>query len=225
MESEKEIEIIKKNLENPVFTNLDVLLDKSRVKLISFSLLGLFIYNYDIDIEKGLSFLGISIKDITVSDISLMLIIVLGYLLVNFIWMSWNRLIEWNIRRTGTESKLIKAPKTLAGDEFDYPNNDCQSSLYYYWLKKEREILDLEKKFNNIEINSSNCRDINENLKSLTKLLSNPRFKASLDKFDEAFWQKIKSENARWIVFDFLLPILICILSIGFLSYKIFYYI
>ncbi len=39
MKNENEI---KNNLENPVFTNLDVLLDKSRAKLISFNLLGFF---------------------------------------------------------------------------------------------------------------------------------------------------------------------------------------
>jgi len=61
MKNENEI---KNNLENPVFTNLDVLLDKSRAKLISFSLLGFFIWHYDIDIKKGLSFLGIIIKNI-----------------------------------------------------------------------------------------------------------------------------------------------------------------
>lgn len=221
MENKKEIEGIKKNLENPVFTNLEVLLDKSRVKLISFSLLGLFIYKYDIDIEKGLSFLGISIKDITVSDISIMLILVLIYLLVNFIWMSWNRFIEWDIRRTGTQSKIIKAPKTLAGSEFDYPNDEYQSNLYFYWLTKKREIADLEEKFKNVEFNNDNCKEINGNLQNLKDILLDTRIEASLEKFNEAFWKKIKSENLRWIIFDFTLPILICCASIFFLTMKV----
>lgn len=221
MEKEKQIENIKKNLENPVFTDLDALLDKSRVKLISFSLLGFFIFHYDIDIEKGLSFLGITIKNITINDISIMLVIVLVYMLINFIWMSWNQLMEWRIRKTGVSKELTNNLKSMGSLEYESPNDVKQASLYYYWIGKEKKIEELEKKLQNIEFDVENCQQLNKNLEELKKLLSNSRIKASLEKFDETFWNKIKSENLRWFVFDFILPVIVCFLSTFLLLIKI----
>jgi len=219
MKNENEI---KNNLENPVFTNLDVLLDKSRAKLISFNLLGFFIWHYDIDIKKGLSFLGIIIKNITINDISMMLIVILIYLLINFIWMSWNRLNEWNIRRTGTSEKLIKNTKSFAFSEYEYPEDTKQASLYCYWLKQGKYIIELESKLKATNFNENECKDLNKNLQQLKSILFDNRIKSSLEKFDETFWHKIKSENLRWVFFDFLLPTLITILSIILLTQKNF---
>jgi hypothetical protein len=189
MENKNQIEKIKKNLENPVFTDLDNLIDKSRTKLISFSLLGFFICRYDIDMSKGLSFLGISIKNINTYDIALILVILLLYMLINFIWMSLNKLKEWNIRRTGVSKAKIKQQQQGFADKFeDMDNtNEKQASLYSFILSNEK----------------LTCDD--------------SRIQASLEKFNETFWQKIKSENLRWIAFDFILPIIISIASIGYL--------
>ena len=214
MKDNSQIDNIKKNLENPVFTNLDILLDKARVKLISFSLLGFFIYHYNIDIAKGLSFFGMTIKDITINDISIMLALVLIYILVNFIWMSCNRFIEWNIRRTGTCEKIIKNTKSFADINYEYPSDAQQSSLYYYWLSKEKSISDIETTLKDIKIDEDNCKELNKTLKKLTQILSDKRIQASLKKFDETFWLKIKGENRRWLVFDFILPVVISSLSI-----------
>ena len=194
MENKNQIENIKKNLENPVFTDLDNLIDKSRTKLISFSLLGFFICRYDIDMSKGLSFLGISIKNINTCDIAHILIILLLYMLINFIWMSLNKLKEWNIRRTGISKQKIKQQQRGFGNKFeDMDNpNEKQASLYSFILSNQ-------------EIT---CED--------------SRIQASLEKFNETFWQKIKSENLRWIIFDFILPIIISIASIGYLLYIFF---
>lgn len=211
MKNENEI---KNNLENPVFTNLDVLLDKSRAKLISFSLLGFFIWHYDIDIKKGLSFLGITIKNITIHDISIMLTIILIYLLINFIWMSWNRFVEWKIRRTGTSKKLINNTKSFAFSEYDYPEDEKQASLYHYWSKKQKYIQQLEDKLKATNLNEGDCKDLKKSLQELKSTLSDERIKVSLEKFDETFWHKIKSENRRWFIFDFLLPAFIAGLSI-----------
>lgn len=221
MEDKKQIDNIKKNLENPVFTNLDVLLDKSRVKLISFSLLGFFIYHYDIDIKTGLSFLGITIKNITINDITIMLTAILIYLFINFIWMSWNRFIEWNIRRTGTSEKVIKNTKSFAEHSYEYPNDTKQASLYYYWVKNEKNILELESKLKATNFNENEGKDLNKNLQQLKSILYDERIKASLEKFDETFCQKIKSENLRWVIFDFGLPGLVCLSSIILLLIKI----
>ncbi|MFY9088540.1 hypothetical protein [Arcobacter aquimarinus] len=220
MEDKNQAETIKKNLENPVFTDLDALLDKSRAKLISFSLLGFFIFHYDINIKEGLSFLGITIKNITINDISIMVVIVLVYMLINFIWMSWNRLMEWRIRKTGVSKELI-SKKFMGGLEYESPNDVKQASLYYYWVGKEKQIEKLEKELQNIEFDVENCQQLNKNLEELKKLLSNSRIKVSLEKFDETFWNKIKSENFRWVVFDFILPIIVCCLSIVLLLIKL----
>jgi hypothetical protein len=191
MENKNQIENIRKNLENPVFTDLDNLIDKSRTKLISFSLLGFFICRYDIDMSKGLSFLGISIKNINTCDIAHILIILLLYILINFIWMSLNKLKEWNIRRTGISKQKIKQQQRGFGNKFeDMDNpNEKQASLYSFILSNQK----------------ITCED--------------SRIQASLEKFNETFWQKIKSENLRWIIFDFILPIIISIASIGYLLY------
>lgn len=194
MENKNQIENIRKNFENPVFTDLDNLIDKSRTKLISFSLLSFFICRYDIDMSKGLSFLGISIKNINTCDIAHILVILLLYMLINFIWMSLNKLKEWDIRRTGISKQKIKQQQRGFGNKFeDMDNpNEKQASLYSFILSNQK----------------ITCED--------------SRIQASLEKFNETFWQKIKSENLRWIIFDFILPIIISIASIGYLLYIFF---
>jgi len=146
--------------------------------------------------------------------------VLICYMLINFTWMSWNRLTEWNIRRTGTKKQHIESDGM--GDIFlDYPNEEKQSSLYSYWSSKQRNIDQIEEKLSHLEEKDKN--EILEAVKELRKTLNDDRIIASLAKFDEIFWHKIKSENWRWIIFDFGLPVVIALLSIVALAYKLWF--
>lgn len=84
-------------------------------------------------------------------------------------------------------------------------NNGTPLQKWNIRLKKERNIIELENKLKDIEFDENKCQELNKNLQSLQTILSDSRIKASLAKFDETFWHKIKSENLRWMMFDFLI--------------------
>lgn len=147
--------------------------------------------------------------------------------------------MEWRLRITGTRLEYITAAK-MAGEEGDYPNNPRQSSLYNWGRDKtlpkgiRRTIDQVEKTVARVKVNSSvpppnhlstelstlasNIQALNSEVVKLDKSINGLRLKVSLRRFDGWFQLFLRSQNLRWFIVEFLLPVLLGLYALFLLA-------
>lgn len=84
-----------------------------------------------------ISFFGTKIKNLSGDDILSIALIFAAYFLAHFLWASFDHLIEWRMRLTGTSSKVIHKRSSFGDGSLDYPTDPKHSTLLQWFSEQE----------------------------------------------------------------------------------------
>ena len=234
---DKKLKAVEETLGKPVAPELSDNTWKIRTNLIVTSVIAITVVLADLRIDPNSSFLGLKFGGFTDTVLRTGLLLILAYLSIHFLWTTFDSLLEWRLRVTGTRLSFITTAR-LASEQGDYPNDPRQSTLYSWWTSEAKRIgnlsarlPELERLLQNLDqdlrarytagadaMNIVNaCRPIGEardimiklqqSIDEAQKALSATRVPVSLKRFDNWFQLFLRSQNLRWLVIDLLVPI------------------
>lgn len=190
----------------------------------------------------GVQFKGLSERKILVG-----LFLINLYLLVHFFWSSLDSYREWELRLTGYENAdVLDVPFYNA--QTDFAKDPRQSTLYNWWLKSARQIKptdqmmqDLINKIDSLIASGSEVYEppkgsnfnaemakirseitnIDKAFENLNATITNSRLISSLAQFDTRFRHFHASQNMRWILVEWFLPLGIGLIALFGLIWKL----
>ena len=177
------------------------------------------------------------------------LLCALGYLICHFMWTSIEALYEFRLRSTGT-TLAHKTGMMWTSVNADYPDDPRQSTLYTWWLQRRDDLpsadaisqtkSDLQQLSSKADAltNSAGTQEHQELISSvrraeaaLTKveqalvvqqaIQSDPRIPTALKRFDQAFQNHAISQNLRWFIFDFGIPVVLGATGFAMITIKL----
>jgi hypothetical protein len=182
---------------------------------------------------------GFHLEHLNQAVIGKVVALVVGYMLIHFLWYVIDAFAGWRLRVTGTRVSFITAG-TYGSADLDYPGDPRQSTLYNWWRSKRPAVAQLcedlpaiEASLNKVQTsladlqappgvvdNSANVlRSLGEVRQSFDRLKQaieasksleeSPRMLVSLRRFDGWYSFWLRSQNLRWIVLDAGLPLLL----------------
>lgn len=248
--SDKKETIEKVNIE-PVFVGFDDGVIKIKGRLIVTSFIAIFAALGEIGIDPDSRFLGVKFSGLNDDLIYSGLFIIIIYLLINFVWCSYDALQEWEIRVTGTGGAFKPSDKTNL-DELVHPKlpDDPRNSTMYFWWNTQAgyiknitpiineaksSISDIEESVRNmretqeIPISLANIglavepikdswRSLESSIKAIESSLEDDQLNSSMRVFDRRYKFFMYSQNIRWILMDYLFPIVSGTTALYFLS-------
>ncbi|XNT04642.1 hypothetical protein AB6D20_025985 [Vibrio splendidus] len=194
---------------------------------------------------KDTLFMGLKFENLTSETIYLLLLVFVGYELVQYTWLVMNKFLYWRVRLTGTSTQVLRGNRggsfATENDPSDYTGKPENSNFYTWVLENKRDtdhrskaIEDAWVKVESYVFQSEALapKDRNELLSKLNEIYShtnllntsinNIRVSASMSRFDNWFNMLVRSQSIRWVLLDFLLPIVFGLIAIIFLIQKVF---
>lgn len=235
---ETDTEAVTKILGEPVFAEYSDNAWKIRTNLIVAATVSIAVAFGDLHIDPDSQILGLKFRGLSDAVLTNGLIAVVSYLLVHFLWVSLDALMEWRLRVTGTRVAFVTTGR-FSSEHGDYPNNPRQSTLYNWWKEETRKIgnitesfsaineklerwdVSLKKKFDQgadaLNINHTThllaevreqARKAEQSVTAAMTTIGAERIPMSLARFDRWYGLFLRSQNLRWLLIDFLAPIL-----------------
>jgi len=224
-----------KVLGEPVFIELSDYARKVKNSLVFCSILGIGLSFTTILVSEESTVFGIRLENLNHTHIQILLLLLVGYLCFHYIWVVVDSFIEWRLRITGTKTTFVTAG-TFGSKEADYPTDPRQSTLYNWWRGQqrslsllydtiqnietiERKLLEESKQYpdNAVDVQGS-LMELNqeliafkENVKQIEGVIVTERIPVSLKRFDSWYKYFLKSQNARWLLFDLLIPLVLSV--------------
>lgn len=234
---------------NPVYIGGDDESRKIKKNLIIVSFVSMFLYFGDVHVSPASSFFGMQFSGLTERAIHLGLLVVMAYLLIHFLWQSFDSLQEWEVRCTSTG----KAFRPVLEDNIDevvkppMPEDPRNLSLYYWWSTQAGYIGNISKNVedclgelkdtsaqtlaylqsdegrdehkvdslrNKLDKCISELQELNFNTENAAGALLSEQVSESLSRFDRRFCLWVKSQNMKWLLFEFLGPLLAGLCSV-----------
>ena len=242
------IAAVQKVLGEPVFAEFDPKAQRIRTTLFIVSVIGIAYVIGGLSIQEGSTFLGLRFRGL---DDSLFLYFIFGttlYMGIHFLWSSIDSLLEWRIRVTGTRVTFLTAAKFVS-EHSDNPTDPRQSSLSNWWQGQARLIGDIGGKIDNVITHVDKTNELIEalpddhnmhvieqmvqhvrketseakvNIGVIRKIIAADRIPVSLDRYDKWFSLFLRSQNLRWLLIEFLLPLLLAGVALLLLGSKLF---
>ncbi len=235
---EKDLEAVRKALGEPFASEFSDKVWKIRTNLLVISVVSLFVVLARLRIEPESTVFGLRFAGLTEAVIRNGLFWVTLYLALHFLWSSFDSLVEWRLRITGTKVSFVTTAR-FASEHADYPNDPRQSTLYRWWTEEAGKIgtlgvkaaaidkelsewetrlraqaCDLHANCLNIANAAQSISGVRERIAELTravehtsKTLAALRIPVSLERFDRWFKLLLRSQNIRWVLIEFLLPV------------------
>lgn len=231
----EEMEAVKRVIGEPVLEEFTDDLRRTKRNLLVVASIVIFYSFFDLKITEA-GFLGIKFQIVPASAIDIGLGLILGYMLLQFVWKVWDHVQHIRIRVTGT--RLVHQTGSSFGSQHaDYPSDPRQSSLYRWWtsqshlLEKIHELMGelnsaataLQDTAANPDIvNSPNMQSMIEaagrgggaanllsaRLDDLAKAITSERIPVSLGRFDRWFWNFQWSQIWRILLLEIAFPAL-----------------
>ncbi|WP_324046625.1 hypothetical protein [Aeromonas caviae] len=237
-------------LKNPVVNEQTETQRKIKNNIVAFSVVSIFIYHGGLSISKESTFLGLKFDGLTDGLIYLGLFTLIIYSCIHYLWYVYEDFLNYKLRFTsfqqldhGVEYSLCVVPKLD-----DYRNN----TLYNWWVYKKNYLVDsmninesLLNSLDSIEksyFNSTKDKwdpsieqalldakslsgSVNDSIKHMRLILSQPPFSDILPNFHFSFKRFILSQNIRWLVFEILFPFGLAFWALIFISPIVYCYI
>jgi len=232
---------VKEILANPIFIISDDSALKIKTHLMVLSFIALFLTLGGVHVDQGSTFFGFKFTGLTEQAIKLGLFIIITYMVIHFIWMSYDALQEWEIRTTGTKKAFAPVIRHDIEENFrpSMPSDPRQSTLYFWWTTQAgrigdlsstlqdcrekigqipEEILDVlrdrhDSKLDRIRLELHDIRDqltgLEGSVKIALKTYESSQVNDSLKIFDRRFHMFLISQNIRWLVVDFIIPVIL----------------
>ena len=243
------VEKVEKVLGEPVAPEFSDYVRKLRSTLFAVSVIGISMVLGNLELASNSTFLGLRFKGLSDTNIINGLFIINAYLLFHFIWCSFDTILAWWVRITGTRLAFVTTGKSASGYA-DYPSDPNQSSLYYWWKDEAKKIgsfiepmQQIESKLSkwqsevfiklenrndpNITIACQQIRHVSTDIGKLmcaveqsAKTIVSARIPVSLGRFDKRYSLFLRSQNLRWLLLELGLPILLGMYSLCLLVQK-----
>ncbi|MEW8348253.1 MAG: hypothetical protein AB2687_08070 [Candidatus Thiodiazotropha taylori] len=222
-----------KVLKEPVFIELSDYARKVKNSLVFSSTLGIGLSFTSILVSKDSTILGIQLENFSHKHVQVLLLLLIIYFGIHYVWVVLDNFIEWRLRITGTRT-TYRTGASYGSVDADYPVDPRQSTLYNWWLSQHKELaslhdatakikmieeslLEISNQYpeNTIDIRgyllelNDNLRIYNENSRHIERVVSSDRIPVSLMRFDNWYKLFIQSQNSRWFVFDFMVPVIL----------------
>ncbi len=244
---------LKKVLEEPIFLGYSDSVKKTRNLLLILSVISLFLIFGELKINSSSTLLGLKFDGLNTNIIYIGLLVLISFSSINFIWSSIDSFQEWQVRQSGTK-KFNKSYNDIMYTDMDNsylsPNDPRNSTLYYWWSTQAKKSSDINISINDILknneeifkiLNSGSDNEKNtyrfkfhDNFDKIDKIqksfhilenaFNSEQIEQSLSKFDARFKTLLISQNLRWIILEFLIPIILSLVSIVFISLEIIKY-
>jgi hypothetical protein len=151
------------------------------------------------------------------------------------VWLSIEAFQEWRIRLTGSTQVYSSGSSYGSGYE-DYTDNPRQSTLYNFvrshFVKNRKDGFSKNTLSNRIAWLEGELLKIPETerpkdwsstqqqIKELQNILTDGRLVVSIKRFDRWFMYFHRIQNYRWLLLDFLLPLVLGFTGITLLHYR-----
>lgn len=231
----------------PVWGDLPETVRKVRRNLVAFGVIAIVMDVAKVGIDPAGPVFGFHLTGLNDGFIQFGLLLILLYQLLHFSWYALETLVHWRLRVTGTLASEQLRKTTFGPDGADYPLDPQQSTLYNWWREEARKVGDLAAKAKDFEewfhkarqeflqfagptpiadhtavIGALNAlRGYTDTLQRAVEearaTLASERIPASLENFDNWFRLLLRSENARWLFVEILMPIAIGLAGVALL--------
>lgn len=210
---------------------------KIRRNLIAVSTATVFLVHSGAKLKNETTFAGLQFEQLADNVLMLLLLTSVAYMLVEYAWYLLQHFAEWRVRLTGTTTQFVKASRSGEPGGGDFPSDPRQSTLYSWWLEVHRPPNDQWPAVEKIERLVKACAVYAEKhppdptqsvdfvfavkelqnelgnwrsaLSNLSGSLGSDRVAVSLKRFDNWFRFCWSLRNARWIILDAALPLVL----------------
>lgn len=190
------------NYKVPIYSEFSEYTQKVRKNLFLISILSIFIVLNDISLDSKSTFFGIVLKNLDSFVIFQLLLFAIIYLLSHFIWLSIDKYNENRI-------KILEYHNERNGIII---STNHMEKLNGIMLRVDDET----------KSGDEYKKALQHSIHWIAGHLQNGEFGEKLKKFDNAYSFYLKSQNLRWTLIEFLLPILLGIIAIMLLSQKVY---
>lgn len=227
-------------LKNPVFLEVSEPIRKMRSNLMIVSVVAIFSISMGLGVAATSSISGIQFTGLTDTKISTGLLLVTSYMLIHFVWSSWDGFQEWRVRCSGV---ALAFPDVHGLKDAD----PRQVSLMTWWTAQvnnlantqdsARRSLELfEKTIETLDLNPDVAKEANRkaghdmianflayssSMMQLYKMgvseANEKNLREQLGRFELIFKRFQVSQNWRWIIVEFLIPVVLGTVAIGVL--------
>lgn len=140
-DNDDEVKKVEKVLGEPVLIGFDDKTTKIRTFLFLFSVVSIGYALGGLKIDATSSFLGLKFTGLNDELFRTGLLVTVGYLLIHFIWNSFDTFLEWRLRISGTRVAFTTG-SFFGNKDCDYPKEPRQSTLYNWW-RGQANLLDI----------------------------------------------------------------------------------
>ncbi|MFA7292222.1 MAG: hypothetical protein WC023_08235 [Rhodocyclaceae bacterium] len=237
--AEDSIEAVGKVLGEPAFLELTENAWKIRTNLILTSVISIAVVFGDLHIEPDSQILGLKFKGLSDEILTNGLIALVTYLLFHFLWVSVDSLLEWRLRVTGTRVAFVTTARLASehGDYPSDPRQSTLYNWWKDEARKighiEPKMQEMNERLSHWEsemqakfsqgadaTNIANAigpvvglrkelAKVTREIKAASACIEGTRVPASLERFDSWFCLYLRSQNLRWLVVEFLAPVLV----------------
>lgn len=237
--SDDTIEAVEKVLGEPVFLELTENAWKIRTNLILASVISVAVVFGDLHLEPDSQILGLKFNGLSDTILTNGLIALVAYLLLHFLWTSVDALLEWRLRITGTRVAFVTTARLADkhGDYPSNPRQSTLYNWWKDEVRQLENfgatVQDMDKRLSELEsemkakfsqgadaINITNAispvvalrgelAKFKRALEDVGASINGARIPASLKRFDSWFGLFLRSQNLRWLLVDFLAPVLV----------------
>ncbi|MCH7958930.1 MAG: hypothetical protein IID08_02295 [Candidatus Hydrogenedentes bacterium] len=248
-EAEVKIKAVHKVLGEPVICEFDAKTQRIRTNLFLFCLISIVYVVGGLRIDADSSVLGFKFEGLDDALFRYSFLAAIVYLAIHFFWCAFDNFMEWRLRITGTRVAFITAGKWVS-EGSDYPEDPRQSTLYNWWKDQVKSISgiheaidDIGNTFDIVNAEIEKVRDDGQTLniknviqgqseirkelvslkstvENVGKTISADRIPASLERFDNWFKYFLNSQNMRWLLIEFLFPMILAAGAILLLLYN-----
>lgn len=214
-------EKLKKLMDHPVFLAYDSNARIIRAQLFFVAFSTIFLIWSEVQIGKESSILGIRLDGLTTEHVLFIVLFLLFYQIVHFLWVSWESILEWRIRQTALDTGGWGGGGINISAK-DPSEKVRQTTLYAYITYVMGPDVDRIKSLSDDKENIK-IDDISKSVESIKNNLENERIYDSLWRFDNWFKMFYKAQNCRWLLLDFLLPLLLGCFAIALVMKILFF--
>jgi hypothetical protein len=158
---------VSKVMKEPILVEFTDSVKKLKKNIMVFSFISLFITVGGIKISPESTFFGLKFSGLNNELIFKGLLLLLVYMLIHFLWCSYESLQEWEVKTTGTKKAFIPSGPYDAIDDaisHNYPSDPRNSTLYYWWSTQASKIANIK---NDIESANKKVEELEEIVHSL----------------------------------------------------------
>lgn len=228
----KDVEFV---LNHPVFLDVSEPIRKMRSHLMIASTAALFSVLMGFEVSPATSISGIQFTGLSQTKISICLLCITSYMLIHFVWSSWDGFQEWRIRCSGAgiafdRSAVGVDPREVSlmtwwtaqvegiGRQLDSVNRyRAQFEAVNGPINADSGVVQDRAVLQTINHLSDYANGMMQLYKGGVSVPNEKTLRDQLERFELVFKRFLVSQNRRWIFIEFLTPVLLGVAAIGLL--------